>query len=66
MIRIKVWRESNGRWGQSAEDLGPDGVLRPQPVFSPQICQEETEARWLRYKLCNFLTQEVLRIIIRK
>lgn len=27
---------------------------------------EEAEARLLRYKLRNFLTQEVLRIIIRK
>lgn len=43
-----------------------DGVLGEQTVFPPPISREETEARQLRYKLCNFLTQEVLRIIIRK
>lgn len=42
--------------------------LNKQSAFSPRIPEfpEETEARLLRYKLRNFLTQEVLRIIIRK
>lgn len=48
------------------EGFGLDGVLGEQPAFSPQISREETEARQLTYKLCNFLTQEMLRIIKRK
>lgn len=60
--------------GGSEKDFGNDKVLKQQPVFVLFAFffffylkfPEETEARILRYKLLNFLTQEVLRIIIRK
>lgn len=58
--------------GESGKDFGNDKFLNSSLLlfcllfFFYLKFPEETEARILRYKLLNFLTQEVLRIIIRK
>ena len=65
MTRTGSWGDRQGWVERVGKVLTLTDFLDESLLFHIKF-PEETEARLLRYKLCNFLTQEVLRIIIRK